>query len=130
MPNYSTLDEALHDIANRSFYEDATVFQNSDGSYTVENDYGMSYAGDDIKWTYEGGMEIPDGVIDNTRLMETYETLSESSHIRFWLDAALERLESGNAVTFAYAVVSAYPGYGAYEGEDYAVGWVLMAYAV
>lgn len=107
MTFYATLNEALTDIASRSFYEDATVTP-TEGGFTVEDDFSTSYAGDTIQWTYDGGMEVPANVTEHSRLHEPAEYYDDARHISYNLPAAIEALELGRAVTFAYAIVDAY----------------------
>lgn len=136
MTFYKTLDEALLDIASRSFYEDATVTPTKIG-FTVEDDFSTAYAGDTIPWSYDGGMELPGGILDNSRLHEPNEFYNDVRHIRYHMASAVEALESGNAVTFAYAIVE---DLNCFDGSgdvltgcedcqcDRTIGWVLLAY--
>lgn len=136
MTLYETLDEALTDIASRSFYEDATVTPCKNG-FTVEDDYSTSYAGDPIPWTHDGGMELPAEILDNSRLHELAEYYDDARHVRYNLPAAIEALELGHAVTFAYTTVedrNCYDGSGDVLTEcedcecDPTAGWALLAY--
>ena len=136
MTFYKTLDEALQDIAERSFYEDATVAP-VEGGYEVTDDFSTAYAGDSIQWTYDGGMELPGGILDSSRLHESYEFYNDVRHIRYHMASAIEAIESGHAVTFAYAIVedlNCFDGSGDALTEcedcqcDRTVGWVLLAY--
>jgi len=103
-----TLTEALQAIADRSFYEDATVTPLGDGRYAVGDDFGTAYAGDSIMWSYDGGMELPANVADHSRLHEASEFYDAADHVAFNLPHAVELLEAGHAVTFAYTVVEAF----------------------
>ena len=136
MTFYKTLDEALLDIASRSFYEDATVTP-VEGGYEVTDDFSTAYAGDSIPWTYDGGMELPGGILDNSRLHEPNEFYNDVRHIRYHMASAVEALEAGHMVTFAYAIVedlNCFDGSGDVLTEcedcqcDRTVGWVLLAY--
>lgn len=136
MTFYPTLDGALQDIASRSLYEDATVTPTKIG-FTVEDDFGTSYAGDPIPWTHDGGMELPADISENSRLHEPAEYYDGAHHIRYNLPAAVEALESGHAVTFAYAIVENRNCFGGYWYEltecetcecDPTVGWALLTY--
>ena len=136
MTFYPALDGALQDIAERSFYEDATVTP-VEGGYEVTNDFSTAYAGDSIQWTYDGGMELPADISDNSRLHDPAEYYDHAQHLRFNLPAAIEALESGHAVTFAYAIVedlNCFDGSGDVLTEcedcqcDRTIGWVLLAY--
>lgn len=136
MTFYPTLDGALQDIANRSFCEDATVTP-VEGGYEVTDDFSTAYAGDSIPWTYVGGMELPGGILDNSRLHEPNEFYNDAQHIRYHMASAIEAIESGHAVTFAYAIVedlNCFDGSGDVLTEcencecDRTVGWVLLAY--
>ena len=142
MTFHETLDSALSDIAERSFDEDATVTP-VEGGYEVTDDFSTAYAGDSIQWTYDGGMELPADILENSRLHKPAEYYDGAHHIRYNLPAAVEALESGHAVTFAYTIVDAWceRGGGAAmiyhdnqvctECDSYGsscVGWVLLAY--
>ena len=136
MTFHETLDSALSDIAGRSFYDDATVTP-VEGGYEVTEDFSTAYAGDSIPWTYDGGMELPADISENSRLHEPAEYYDGAHHIRYNLPAAVEALEAGHAVTFAYAIVedlNCFDGSGDALTEcedcqcDRTVGWVLLAY--
>lgn len=128
---YTAIDEALADIAGRSFYESALVHK-VDGGYAV-NDH---YTGVDelLPWSYEDGLTLPDGVLDHSRLHESYETYTEAGHVRYNLPGAVEAIENGEAVGFTYVIGEAeceddpdgtlYP-----DGcpFDHAAGWALIA---
>lgn len=103
-----TLTEALQAIADRSFYEDATVTPLGNGRYTVEDDFSTAYAGDWIMWSYDSGMELPANVADHSRLHEPCELYDNAGHVSYNLPRAVELLEAGHAVTFAYAIVEAF----------------------
>ena len=136
MTFYKTLDGALQDIAERSFYDDATVTP-VEGGYEVTDDFSTAYAGDTIPWTYDGGMELPADISDNSRLHVPAEYYDRAQHLRFNLPAAIEALEAGHAVTFAYAIVedlNCFDGSGDALTEcedcqcDRTIGWTLLAY--
>ena len=136
MTFYPTLDGALQDIAERSFDEDATVTP-VEGGYEVTEDFSTAYAGDSIPWTYDGGMELPADISENSRLHQPAEYYDGAHHIRYNLPAAVEALEAGHTITFAYAIVEAWncfdgSGDALTECEDRqcyrTVGWVLLAY--
>ena len=136
MTFYKTLDGALSDIAGRSFYDDATVTP-VEGGYEVTEDFSTAYAGDAIPWTYDGGIELPGGILDNSRLHEPNEFYNDVRHIRYHMASAVEALETGHMVTFAYAIVedlNCFDGSGDVLTEcedcqcDRTVGWVLLAY--
>ena len=134
MTHYSTLDAALEDIAKRSFYDDATVTPEN-GGYTVADDYGASFRGDVLFWDGVTGVDWPAHADDHSRLHESYESYETAKHIRYNLGAAVEALEGGQAVTFAYAIVDSLecdedtcPQGAQFECEcDRAVGWALLA---
>lgn len=100
---YNTLDEALADIAERSFYDDAVVTPEIDGTYSVEQH--VTGFGDTVYWTYEGGMQGLDEALDHSRVHESYETYTNSGHIRYNLSVAVAELEEGNPVGFTYVIV-------------------------
>ena len=130
MSNYSTLDAALGDIAKRSFYDDATVTP-GEGGYTVADDYGTSFPGDVLLWDDVSGVDWPARADDHSRLHESYESYATAEHIRYNLSTAVEALEGGRAVTFAYAIVDAvacdeHEHFGECEC-DRTAGWALLA---
>ena len=137
MTFHETLDSALSDIADRSFYEDATVTPLGNGLFTVEGDFSTAYAGDSIMWSYDAGMSLPANVADHSRLHETYEFYDAAEHVSYNLPHAVEALEAGHVITFAYAIVEdlyCFDGSGdsLTDCEDCdcyrTVGWVLLAY--
>ena len=132
-----TLTEALQAIADRSFYEDATITPVGNGMFTVNDDYNTAYAGDAIEWSHDAGMSIPTNVADHSRLHETYEVYGAAEHVSYNLPHAVELLEAGHAVTFAYAIVdnlNCFDGSGDSLTDregcqcDRTVGWTLLAY--
>ena len=130
MTHYDTLDAALADIAKRSFYEDATVTP-GEGGYTVVDDYGTSFPDDVLLWDDVSGVDWPSNADDHSRLHESYESYATAEHIRYNLSAAVEALEEGQAVTFAYAIVDTvacdeHEHFGECEC-DRTAGWALLA---
>lgn len=138
---YATLDEALTDIAGRSFYEGAKVVPNEDGTFTVSDESNPH--DDNMYWTYSNGLETEYGVIDNSRVMEPYEFFATAQHIRRNLSGAVSTLEAGKAVQFHYVIVDSYCDLGEDDAncelsysvldedvclEDHTVGWALVAY--
>src|SRR5690606_12820818 len=123
---YATLTEALADIARRSFYESATVTPNEDGSYTVEDD--VAYLDDTVTWSYGGGLELPYGAPDYSRVPEPAEYYDAAAHVEYNLPGAVDTLREGKAVHFSYVVVDAYPEADDEDGEDRTVGWALVAF--
>lgn len=130
--DYATLTEALADIARRSFYESATVTPNEDGSYTVEDD--AAYIDDVVMWTYDGGMELPHGALDYSRVHEPAEYYDAAAHVEYNLPGAVDTLREGRAVHFVYVIVDAYPE-SEEDSADYAdgyydatIGWALVAF--
>ena len=120
---YATLTAALADIAGRSFYESATVTPNEDGSYTVEDD--VAYIDETVMWTYDGGMELPYGALDYSRVHEPAEYYDAAAHVEYNLPGAVDTLREGKAVHFSYVIVDAYPET---DDEDHTVGWALVAF--
>ena len=132
-----TLTEALQAIADRSFYEDATITPLGNGRYAVEGDFNTAYAGDSIEWSYDTGMVLSANVADHSRLHETYEFYDNARHVSHNLPHAVELLEAEHAVTFAYAIVE---GSNCFDGRgdsltgcedcdcDRTVGWALLAF--
>lgn len=119
---YNTLNEALEDIANRSFYEGAVIIPEN-GAYHVEND---SNPGEDsVTWSEGTGMDLPENVLDNSRVHENFEYYSTATHLRFNLEGAVEALENGETVAFHYVFVDDVAG--DFE-DDPTVGWALLAY--
>ena len=132
-----TLTEALQTIADRSFYEDATITPLGNGCYAVEDDSNTAYAGDSIEWSYDAGMTLPANVTDHSRLHEASEFYDAAEHVSYNLPHAVELLEAGHAVTFAYAIVedsNCFDGSGDTLTEcedcdcDLTVGWALLAF--
>ena len=137
------LDEALQVVAERSFDEDVTVTPNGNGTYTVSDDYGTAYAGDYIGWTYAGGLDLAWGNAEHarewTRVFEPCEFWDNAGHVRYNLPEAVEALQAGHTVTFAYAIVEDMDckwdeGKGAHvdaDGDthdDNVTGWAVLAY--
>lgn len=138
MTIYLTLDEALQDIANRSFYEGCTVtpcFAAGEGyphpiaAYRVED--SANHMDDDWSWTYDNGVEDSDSVSECSRLFDPYESFNSSANIRHYLPEAVEELEYGSsAVAFSYAIVQDldhvcdYPDQGC---DDDIAGWIICA---
>lgn len=132
-----TLTEALQSIADRSFYEDATITPVGNGLFTVEDDFSTAYAGDNIEWSYDTGMSLPANVAGHSRLHEPAESYDNAGHVSYNLPGAVELLEAGHAVTFAYAIVE---DSNCFDGScdtltecedcdcDRTVGWVLLAF--
>lgn len=126
--HYGTLDEALVDIARRSFYESARVVKDDTG-YTVED----WHTGVDeyVPWSYDDGPTVPSEAVDYSRTHEPYEYYETASHVRYNLPTAVEAIEAGQAVGFTYVITEA-----ACEDdnpeecmEDHAAGWLLIATA-
>ena len=139
---YSRLDDALTDVARRSFYEDCIVtpLLARDGrvfAWTVEDEGGAGLA-DDWTWTYGGGVEGQGSADEVSRLHDPYEHYATAEHIRYNMPESVEALESGtHAVTFAYAIVydgdvtwdddsQVYLDEDGHEADDVA-GWILAA---
>ena len=132
-----TLTEALQAIAVRSFYEDATITPLGNGRYAVDDDFSTAYAGDSIMWSYDAGMSLPANVTDHSRLHEAYESYDNARHVSYNLPHAVDLLEAGHAVTFAYAIVedsNCFDGSGDTLTDcedcdcDRTVGWTLLAF--
>lgn len=129
MTHYNTLDAALEDIAKRSFYEDATVTP-GEGGYIVADDYATSFPGDVLLWDDVSGVDWPARADDHSHLHEDYEYYETAGHIRYNLSAAVEALEGGQAVTFAYTIADADTCEHSHPSDcecDLAVGWALLA---
>lgn len=130
---YATLDEALTDIAGRSFYESARVTK-TDAGYTVED--WCTGVEETVLWSYETGAQVGD-VLDYSRTHEAYESYGEARHIRYNLPVAVETIDEGTPVGFTYVVAEAEcedaspdadRESGIYDcGEDHAAGWLLIA---
>ena len=138
----STLDEALEEIARRSFYESVKVVPVSKANklgeiygYLIEDGYGANIA-EDWFWSREGGVEGP-SVDDASTLMAADEAFLCADHVRYNLQGAVSALEEGKAVTFAYAIVTDAEldldedgFYADATGETYCddiAGWLLAA---
>lgn len=129
-----TIDEALENIAARSFYEAADVIPNDDGTYSIVDAPGM--IDDVVMWSYSEGMDLPTGAYDYSRVHEPSEYYETAVHIRYNLSYAAERLSEGKAVHFQYVIVESYPEtpediadaeVGQYDGT---VGWALVAFGI
>lgn len=125
---YSTLDEALNDIAARSFYESARVTK-LDNGYEVEGWH--TGVDESAMWTYQDGIELTCDPLDYSRVHESYESYETAGHIRYNLEAAVEAIEEGTPVGFTYVVADAYCEDDNREdcNEDHFVGWLLVATA-
>ncbi len=133
---YATLADALADIANRSFYEGATVtpalshcggavaYQpDSDGqewfcpscrrvSLPCSLTEGYDVADDtdprsgDYLDNYGDGVEWPPNALDHSREHEPAEHYSTAAHVEHNLHHAVNELHDGNPVSFHYYAVS------------------------
>lgn len=130
MTNYSTLDEALAEVATRSLYDDATVTPKDDG-YEVEDDHATAFPGDVLLWGDVSGVDWPARADDHSRMHEPCESYATAEHIRYNLGDAVEALEAGQVVTFAYAIIDAVAcDEHEHLGEcecDRTAGWALLA---
>lgn len=142
---YETLSGALANLAERSFYEDCTIAAaiapttvggRQTVGYAVMDDCNMSPS-DDVYWTYHGGLSysILQGYeCEDSGLMEPSETFYCSANITRYLPCAVEAIESGYAVSFAYAPVNVSECDDCRKSTDYdglncdhLVGWTLIA---
>lgn len=98
---YATLDEALTDIAGRSFYESATVTP-VEGGFTVED---SSDIGEEMIYDHGSGVEWPEDILDHSREHDPAEYYDMAAHVRYNLNDAVGALEAGRAVTFGYVVI-------------------------
>ena len=124
---YETLDQALDDIASRSFYESARVSK-VEGGYEVEDWHtGVEEI---VPWAYETGAQVGQA-LDYSRTHEAYERYTDARHIRHNLPVAVWTIEEGTPVGFTYVVAEAEcldaTEDGEPCGEDHAAGWVLIA---
>ena len=129
-----TLDEALADIARRSFYEDAVIrpvttanYRDFPLGYVVEDDYGTIDT-ESLTWTYDDGIN-PSGRLDEyrTQLMDPCQTFRYPENIRIYLPEVEEALTEGKTVHVAYAPVEDEDaGINEYGEIEYA-GWGLIA---
>lgn len=123
---YPSLDEALTDIAGRSFYESARVTKTADG-YTVEDWHtGVE---EYLSWSYDNGLSVPAGALDYSRTHETYEHYEAAGHVRYNLPNAVEAIEEGTSVGFTYVVAEADCEDDDPENcdGDHVAGWALIA---
>lgn len=155
---YTELTEALDDIANRSFYEDAIIrpalFHRDDsglidettwecarcGEVTGSQDRAVRYIVEDdysgieemFPWSYAGGLDISSesSVFDHSRTHESYEFYDVARHISSNLEEAYRRLLKGEAVGFHYVIAEAACEDPEPCEEDHAAGWALLAYNV
>ena len=107
-----TLDEALAEIARRSFYEDAAVVPvvRVDApfgpiGYIVEDDRGTLYT-EEWSWTHAGGVADIDSVSEVSRLHDGAECYVTAEHVRCNMPESVAALEMGKRVTFGYAAVT------------------------
>ena len=137
------MDEALLVVAGRSFDEDVTISPLRDGTYGVSDDFGTAYSGDYLGWTYAGGLDLECGNAGHarewTRVFEPFEYWDNEGHVRYNLPEAVEALERGRTVTFAYAVVTdgdlvwweeqqTYVDDDGCRYDDNIMGWCVLAY--
>ena len=137
-----TLEEALAEVARRSFDEDVTVYPVTDPrngnvlGYVWEDDCNIIPT-DEIGWTYADGVDRGPET-DWSRLMDPCETFTTAGHVRYNLSRAVADLEDGRPVSFAYGIVrdssltwdEDSQTYSDADGElcaDNFVGWVLLA---
>ena len=140
------LDEALGAVATQDDPFNAgglTVIPESGERYETEPDYGTAYAGDFLGWTYAGGLDLEWGNAGHarewSRVFEPFEYWDNAGHVRYNLPEAVEALERGRTVTFAYAVVTngdlvwweeqqTYVDDDGYKYDDNITGWCVLAY--
>ena len=129
MQTYLTLDEALQDIASRSFYEGARIERFDNKIWGVSDDANPGE--ESYVWTYKNGAEYPDELLDHSRVHEAWEFYDEAYHIRYNLSAAVEALEEGKPVIFHYVTLDAYCEDPEPEDcqEDHIAGWALIAFS-
>lgn len=111
--------------------------------YSVDVGDAEWYAGDMIGWTYADGLDLAYGNAEHarewTRLFEPFESWDCPVHVCYNMDAAVEALRDGYAVTFQYAIVTdttlvwddAEQVYYDQDGEtvsDDIVGWIVLAF--
>lgn len=119
-----SLDEALQNVVERSFYEDCTIVRNDDGTYDVEDT--CSYL--EVGWTYEGGLEFySDPVVEHSRLMGSCETFTATEHIRYHLPDIVAGFESGQWLNADLTYQPVYDESGESGSDDNIAGWVLAA---
>lgn len=130
-----SLDAALQRVAEASFYEDKLIRPAGFGLYTVEDT--NAHMSDDWVWDHEHGLLDWDSVSETSGLMDPYERFDRSAHIRYHMPDAIEALQDGHDVEFAYAAVD--HEYSTFEHDedvcpgpeectcDTIVGWILCA---
>lgn len=136
---YSTLADALADIAGRSFYEGATITPDGAG-YRVTNASALVDSLND----YGDGVEWPLDTLDRSREHEPAEYYATAHHIEHNLPNAVSAIKDGRAVSFHYLLIDTLcaidtPDYMEYhavglcdecEGNGSTItGWALVAYA-
>lgn len=132
-----TLDQALEMVARRSFYESCLVQKQPNGLYLVESHYtGVE---ESQNWEYETGIDTSGitHLIDESRLMEAYESFTESNHIRYHEPVAVAMLKEGHGIGFTYIVADELcQGEGSDDENcnhpdgcqtDHTAGWALVA---
>lgn len=127
-----TLDEALEEVARRSFYDDCTVTPaimartHEIVGYTVSDDTGLDLPYE-WTWTPAGGITDHGAASEVSRLHDPAERYDDPAHIRFNLPDSVAALESGTPVSFAYAPVHALDPEDPEDPEDGIVGWLLAS---
>ena len=142
---YKTLSGALANLAERSFYEDCTIAaaiaptiigDRQIVGYAVMDDCNMAPS-EDVYWIYDEGLEysvLPGYECEDSGLMEPSETFYCAANITRYLPRAVEAIESGYAVSFAYAPVNVYECDDCKDSADiedmnydHLAGWTLIA---
>lgn len=116
-----TIDEALDAIARRSFYEDAIITPQGDGTFLVEDDWNT--IPDDMFYWYNNELcsDYPLTEYDHSGLMDPSEFLDNHRQIERYLPTATAALKRGKTVCFSYFVVRDLD-----DGDEVA-GWMLVA---
>ena len=132
MDVYINLDDALRNVANRSFPGDCIIYpaiaNEQVVAWTVEDD--SAHMSDEWYWSYDNGIHDRDSVTETSGLFDLAEYIDSADDVRKALPEVIEQLESGShCVQFAYAIVNdadvtcddnGYP-------VDYIAGWILVA---
>ena len=142
---YETLSGVLANLAARSFYEACTIAaaiaptiigDRQIVGYAVMDDCNMAPS-EDVYWSYDEGLEYSalfGYECEDSGLMEPSETFYCSANIARYLPRAVEAIESGYAVSFAYAPVYVHDCDDCKDSTDredpncdHLAGWTLIA---
>ena len=126
---YTSIDDILQVIAERSFYEDVLIdWSETANAWHIEQDFGNH--DDDLMFdsdtrTVLGWRGEPLDVLDWSGLMETYERFYHAVQVEHYCPGLVEALLAHSTVTVSYQVVRLMDGPFDDIEEDI-VGWALV----